>query len=117
MSGAAGAQICTSDSPETPLKFWPHATFDTKCSASKTYTVPVPAAYTCGPKGMWNAWDVMRPFVWPKCTGEFIYFLDTHGIYFLDTHDIYFLDTHGIMMLAPVLLVLGCFQRGAHSTN
>ena len=70
-SGAAGAKICTSDSPVTPVKFWPHATFDTKCSASKTYTVPVPAAYTCGPKGMWNVWDAMRPFVWPKCTGEF----------------------------------------------
>ncbi|KAI0213907.1 hypothetical protein LSAT2_001006 [Lamellibrachia satsuma] len=64
----SGAKICTSDSPVTPLKFWPHATFDTKYSASKTDTVLVPAAYTCGPNGLWNVWDAMRPFVWPKCT-------------------------------------------------
>ncbi|KAK2159046.1 hypothetical protein NP493_1752g00003 [Ridgeia piscesae] len=67
-SGADGANICPTDSAVTPPNSWPHATFDTSCGASKTYTVPVPAAYTCGPRGTWNPWNAMRPFAWPKCT-------------------------------------------------
>jgi hypothetical protein len=69
-SGADGANICPTDSAVTPPNSWPHATFDTSCGASKTYTLPVPAAYTCGPRGTWNPWNAMRPFAWPKCTGK-----------------------------------------------
>ncbi|KAK2180165.1 hypothetical protein NP493_454g00003 [Ridgeia piscesae] len=67
-SGADGANLCPIDSAVTPPNSWPHATFNTSCGASQTYTVPVPAAYTCGPRGTWNPWNAMRPLTWPKCT-------------------------------------------------
>jgi len=70
MTGAEGAKICPTDRAVIPPNSWLHTTFDTSCGASKTYTVPVPGAYTCGPRGTWNPWNEIRPFAWPKCTGE-----------------------------------------------
>ena len=70
LSGAEGAKLCPDDKAVSPPDSWPHATFDTTCGASKTYTVPIPVAYTCGPRGRWNVWSDVRPFAWPQCTGE-----------------------------------------------
>jgi len=55
-----GSAVCSSDS-------WPFRTCDANCNQGKTFSVPVPNFYTCGPQGAFNTENFNLGFSYPAC--------------------------------------------------